>query len=157
MQRLHCVSHKSQPSAGHCTASITESWVNHCRSSMHYPSVHAMSSKEDQTSFCLKNLDKLMSIRMTPLSLSCLFARVLWSTVHVENYNVNLSVIWCPTNRPRPFFFCNSASFTKYKMSCGSPFRVLWINFMTQWCINWHLMSEFNFFMQFLQHHKTYN
>lgn len=93
-------------SAGRCVASITK-----MRIFLFHPSLLFLtSSKEDRTVSAL-NICKHSSWQMNfctdklPHSFSCLFARVLWSTVQdVEKYNVKISVIWCPTNRLRIHF-----------------------------------------------------
>lgn len=63
-------------------------------------------------SFCLNNLQTLLMTREYRwLPFPRLFARVLWSAVQVgKKYNVKLCVIWCPTNRLRPFFLFSSFS-----------------------------------------------
>lgn len=124
-QSLHRVSHKN--SARRCAASITEKRIFPFHPSL----LHKTSNKEDRTVSALK-ICKHSSRQMNictddpPHPFSCLFARVLWSTVQdVEKYNVKLSVIWCPTNRLRFYFILFCLLFlTKYEMSWGSPSRV---------------------------------
>lgn len=110
------------------------------------PSIHA-SSKEDRTVSAL-NIRKHSSWKMNfctdelPHSFSCLFARVLWSTVQdMEKYNVKISVIWCPTNRLRFHFIYCLLFLTKYELSwtvVTTPFRVfVWFS--------WHANAYITF------------
>lgn len=134
---------RSQPSAGRCVASITEMWVF-----PFHPSIPFMtSSKEDRTVSAL-NIRSSWQIDFCtdelPHSFSCLFARVLRSTVQdMEKYNVKISVIWCPTNRLRFHFILPPLSHQIWTVM-RKPFRVFLclMIFMTCKCIYNFLMSE---------------
>lgn len=130
---------RTQPSAGCCVA-----WITEMRIFLFHPSLlFTTSSKEDwmvsalnickhsswQINFCTDEL---------PHSFSCLFARVLWSTVEdVEKYNVKISVIWCPTNRLRFHFILPFSP----NMNCHEEA----LQSFCVWWFSWHANANITF------------